>query len=216
MSDPILTEFTVYQPTVWHNDMPPSIDEVNLYHMENQIYQNSLRVADLIKLTTAQSGELDDVNQDIDELRSLLDIVNGQIEELKAEDQNLDNKKADKSNTYTKGEVDAQMAERQSELEKLRDSYIPNNYYKKGETWSQAEADGRYLRKDTNDSTTHTVNFGTVNTTFLQVNSEMKTTYESIRFDADNSQGVRGGGYSLYVQRNNPGGAYGDVWIKNA
>lgn len=205
-----------YTKTVWVNDIPPSIDEINLGKMEEGIYQNSLRIDDLVTLTTQHTEQLQDLADDIGALQDRMTTAENDINAIKGDIQTLESTKANASDVPTTENMNALL---NNKLDKTTyntfvNTTLPNTYYKKTETYTRSQIDSKVNGKLNNTGDT-----GNGNYTFngkVNVKGTLSTTYEYIGFDSDNGEGFGSGGYKLYVDKNNPGGRKGDVWIKNA
>lgn len=210
-----LTDWTPYSKTVWQNNIPPSIDEYNLDKMEQGIYENSLRIGDLITLTDEHTKELSDLQGDLADLADRVTTAENGIKTLNTQVSQLNSSKANKTDVPSNSSFNTELGKKldKTTYNNFVNTTLPNTYYKKSETYKRSEIDSKLNNKlgkngDTGNGD-YTFN-GTVN-----VNGELRTSYEDIIFDTDNSQGIRSGGYKLSIQPNDPGGSRGDVWIKN-
>ena len=122
-----------YTKTVWVNDIPPSIDEINLGKMEEGIYQNSLRIDDLVTLTTQHTEQLKDLADDIEALQDRMTTAENDIKGMKADIQDLDNTKADASNVPTTSSMNSLLDKKldKTTYNTFVNTTLPNNYYKK-------------------------------------------------------------------------------------
>lgn len=207
----------IYNKTIWENNLPPSIDEYNLGKMEEGIYQNSLRIADLITLTTQHTQQIADLNDDVAALGRRMTTAENDIRTIKGNINTINNTlttKADKSNTYTKSEISSMLSNyaTNSSVNNLQNQVtnVTNtaNATANG-TYTAAQCDARYMKR-TGDTVTGDYGFnGTVH-----VSGEIKTTYEAITLDTDMSSGF-GRPVKLNVCPGQPSGGRGDVWIKN-
>lgn len=99
-----------YIKNFWHNNIPPSIDEVNLNHMEEGVYQNSLRVEDLISSTNDHEARIKAMEAAVLELQNKAAKHDADIASLQQQVDGLNSSKANKSDVYTKPETDALLA----------------------------------------------------------------------------------------------------------
>lgn len=205
-----------YTKTVWVNDIPPSIDEINLGKMEEGIYQNSLRIDDLVTLTTQYTEQLKGLADDIEALQDRMTTAENDIKGMKADIQDLDNTKADASNVPTTSSMNSLLDKKldKTTYNTFVNTTLPNNYYKKSETYTRSQIDSKLNGKLSDSGDTGNGDYR-INGDF-EVRGVLKTSYEYIGFDSDNGEGFGSGGYKLYVDKRNPGGRKGDVWIKNA
>lgn len=103
-----------YIKNFWHNNIPPSIDEVNLNHMEEGIYQNSLRIEDLISNTNDHEARIKAMEAAVLELQNKAAKHDADIASLQQQVDGLNSSKANKSDVYTKSETDALLATKAS------------------------------------------------------------------------------------------------------
>lgn len=210
---PDLTDWAAYTKTIWQNNIPPSIDDYNLDHMEQGIYENSLRIGDLITLTTEHTNELAQLQEDLGALADRVTTNENSIKTLNSQVADIQANKANKVDVPTNEDFETELEKKvdKTTYNTFVNTTLPNTYYKKSETYTRAEIDAKLNNKLSKSGDTGTGNY-TISGT-LNVGGEIQTAYEDIVFDTDGNQGL--GSYRLYVQPNNPGGKRGDVWIKN-
>lgn len=210
---PDLTDWAAYTKTIWQNNIPPSIDDYNLDHMEQGIYENSLRIGDLITLTTEHTNELAQLQEDLGALTDRVTTNENSIKTLNSQVADIQANKANKVDVPTNEDFETELEKKvdKTTYNTFVNTTLPNTYYKKSETYTRSEIDAKLNNKLSKSGDTGTGNY-TISGT-LNVGGEIQTAYEDIVFDTDGNQGL--GSYRLYVQPNNPGGKRGDVWIKN-
>lgn len=210
---PDLSDWVAYTKTIWQNNIPPSIDDYNLDHMEQGIYENSLRIGDLITLTTEHTNELAQLQEDLGALTDRVTTNENSIKTLNSQVADIQKNKANKANVPTNEDFETELEKKvdKTTYNTFVNTTLPNTYYKKSETYTRSEIDAKLNNKLSKSGDTGTGNY-TISGT-LSVGGEISTAYENIIFDSDGNQGL--GAYRLYVQPNNPGGKRGDVWIKN-
>lgn len=210
---PDLTDWAAYTKTIWQNNIPPSIDDYNLDHMEQGIYENSLRIGDLITLTTEHTNELAQLQEDLGALTDRVTTNENSIKTLNSQVADIQANKANKVDVPTNEDFETELEKKldKTTYNTFVNTTLPNTYYKKSETYTRSEIDAKLNNKLSKSGDSGTGNY-TISGT-LSVGGEISTAYENIIFDSDGNQGL--GAYRLYVQPNNPGGKRGDVWIKN-
>lgn len=210
---PDLTDWAAYTKTIWQNNIPPSIDDYNLDHMEQGIYENSLRIGDLITLTTEHTNELAQLQEDLGALTDRVTTNENSIKTLNSQVADIQTNKANKVDVPTNEDFETELEKKldKTTYNTFVNTTLPNTYYKKSETYTRSEIDAKLNNKLSKSGDTGTGNY-TISGT-LNVGGEIQTAYEDIVFDTDGNQGL--GSYRLYVQPGNPGGKRGDVWIKN-
>lgn len=210
---PDLTDWAAYTKTIWQNNIPPSIDDYNLDHMEQGIYENSLRIGDLITLTTEHTNELAQLQEDLGALTDRVTTNENSIKTLNSQVADIQANKANKVDVPTNEDFETELEKKldKTTYNNFVNTTLPNTYYKKSETYTRSEIDAKLNNKLSKSGDSGTGNY-TISGT-LSVGGEISTAYENIIFDSDGNQGL--GAYRLYVQPNNPGGKRGDVWIKN-
>ena len=210
---PDLSDWAAYTKTIWQNNIPPSIDDYNLDHMEQGIYENSLRIGDLITLTTEHTNELAQLQEDLGALTDRVTTNENSIKTLNSQVADIQANKANKVDVPTNEDFETELEKKvdKTTYNTFVNTTLPNTYYKKSETYTRSEIDAKLNNKLSKSGDTGTGNY-TISGT-LNVGGEIQTAYEDIVFDTDGNQGL--GSYRLYVQPNNPGGKRGDVWIKN-
>ena len=210
---PDLSDWAAYTKTIWQNNIPPSIDDYNLDHMEQGIYENSLRIGDLITLTTEHTNELAQLQEDLGALTDRVTTNENSIKTLNSQVADIQANKANKVDVPTNEDFETELEKKldKTTYNTFVNTTLPNTYYKKRETYTRSEIDAKLNNKLSKSGDTGTGNY-TISGT-LNVGGEIQTAYEDIVFDTDGNQGL--GSYRLYVQPNNPGGKRGDVWIKN-
>lgn len=213
---PDLTDWAPYSKTIWQNNIPPSIDEINLDKMEQGIYENSLRIGDLITLTDEHTKELADLQDDLSDLADRITTAENSIKSLNTQVTNLNNNKANKSDVPTNSSFNTELNKKldKTTYNTFVNTTLPNTYYKKTETYTRDQIDSKVNNKLGKNGDTGNGDY-TFNGT-VDINGQLCTSYEAIIFDTDNSTGVRNGGFKLMIQPSDPGGSKGDVWIKNA
>lgn len=210
---PDLTDWAAYTKTIWQNNIPPSIDDYNLDHMEQGIYENSLRIGDLITLTTEHTNELAQLQEDLGALTDRVTTNENSIKTLNSQVADIQANKANKVDVPTNEDFETELEKKldKTTYNTFVNTTLPNTYYKKSQTYTRSEIDAKLNNKLSKSGDSGTGNY-TISGT-LSVGGEISTAYENIIFDSDGNQGL--GAYRLYVQPNNPGGKRGDVWIKN-
>lgn len=210
---PDLSDWVAYTKTIWQNNIPPSIDDYNLDHMEQGIYENSLRIGDLITLTTEHTNELAQLQEDLGALTDRVTTNENSIKTLNSQVADIQKNKANKADVPTNEDFETELEKKvdKTTYNTFVNTTLPNTYYKKSQTYTRSEIDAKLNNKLSKSGDTGTGNY-TISGT-LNVGGEIQTAYEDIVFDTDGNQGL--GSYRLYVQPNNPGGKRGDVWIKN-
>lgn len=210
---PDLSDWVAYTKTIWQNNIPPSIDDYNLDHMEQGIYENSLRIGDLITLTTEHTNELAQLQEDLGALTDRVTTNENSIKTLNSQVADIQKNKANKADVPTNEDFETELGKKvdKTTYNTFVNTTLPNTYYKKSQTYTRSEIDAKLNNKLSKSGDTGTGNY-TISGT-LNVGGEIQTAYEDIVFDTDGNQGL--GSYRLYVQPNNPGGKRGDVWIKN-
>lgn len=210
---PDLSDWAAYTKTIWQNNIPPSIDDYNLDHMEQGIYENSLRIGDLITLTTEHTNELAQLQEDLGALTDRVTTNENSIKTLNSQVADIQANKANKVDVPTNEDFETELEKKldKTTYNNFVNTTLPNTYYKKSETYTRSEIDAKLNNKLSKSGDSGTGNY-TISGT-LSVGGEISTAYENIIFDSDGNQGL--GAYRLYVQPNNPGGKRGDVWIKN-
>lgn len=210
---PDLTDWAAYTKTIWQNNIPPSIDDYNLDHMEQGIYENSLRIGDLITLTNEHTEEIGQLQNDLGALADRVTTNENSIKTLNSQVADIQKNKANKADVPTNEDFETELEKKvdKTTYNTFVNTTLPNTYYKKSETYTRSEIDAKLNNKLSKSGDTGTGNY-TISGT-LSVGGEISTAYENIIFDSDGNQGL--GAYRLYVQPNNPGGKRGDVWIKN-
>ena len=210
---PDLSDWAAYTKTIWQNNIPPSIDDYNLDHMEQGIYENSLRIGDLITLTTEHTNELAQLQEDLGALTDRVTTNENSIKTLNSQVADIQKNKANKADVPTNEDFETELEKKvdKTTYNTFVNTTLPNTYYKKSQTYTRSEIDAKLNNKLSKSGDTGTGNY-TISGT-LNVGGEIQTAYEDIVFDTDGNQGL--GSYRLYVQPNNPGGKRGDVWIKN-
>lgn len=210
---PDLSDWAAYTKTIWQNNIPPSIDDYNLEHMEQGIYENSLRIGDLITLTKEHSDEIGQLQDDLGTLTDRVTTNENSIKTLNQQVADIQTNKANKTEVPTNEDFEAGLNLKvdKTTYETFVNTTLPNTYYNKSETYTRSEIDAKLNNKLGKSGDTGTGNY-TISGS-LSLGGELKTAYEDIVFDTDGNQGL--GEYRLYVQPNNPGGKRGDVWIKN-
>lgn len=210
---PDLTDWAAYTKTIWQNNIPPSIDDYNLDHMEQGIYENSLRIGDLITLTTEHTNELAQLQEDLGALTDRVTTNENTIKTLNSQVADIQANKANKVDVPTNEDFETELEKKldKTTYNTFVNTTLPNTYYKKSQTYTRSEIDAKLNNKLSKSGDSGTGNY-TISGT-LSVGGEISTAYENIIFDSDGNQGL--GAYRLYVQPNNPGGKRGDVWIKN-
>lgn len=205
-----------YDKTIWVNNIPPSIDDFNLGKMEEGIYQNSLRVEDLITLTTQHTNDIAGLRDDLGALANRVTTAENDIKSINNQIKTINDTKANKSDVPTNKDFTDALAKKldTTTYNTFVNTTLPNTYYKKSETYTRTQIDGKVNGKLGNRGDTGNGNY-TINGN-LSVSGPITTGYEYIGLDNDNSMGFGAGGVKLYVQPGNPGGRRGDVWIKNA
>lgn len=213
---PDLTDWAPYTKTVWSNNIPPSIDDFNLGKMEEGIYENSLRIGDLITLTNEHTDEIGKLQDDLGALTDRVTTNENSIKTLNQQVADIENNKANKTDVPTNEDFETELEKKvdKTTYDTFVNTTLPNNYYNKTQTYSREEIDGKLNGKLGNAGDTGHGNYRFTGT--LDVGGPITSGYEYYGFDNDNSQGFGEGGYKLYVQSGNPGGRRGDVWIKNA
>lgn len=210
---PDLTDWAAYTKTIWQNNIPPSIDDYNLDHMEQGIYENSLRIGDLITLTTEHTNELAQLQEDLGALTDRVTTNENSIKTLNSQVADIQANKANKVDVPTNEDFETELEKKldKTTYNTFVNTTLPNTYYTKSQTYTRSEIDAKLNNKLSKSGDSGTGNY-TISGT-LSVGGEISTAYENIIFDSDGNQGL--GAYRLYVQPNNPGGKRGDVWIKN-
>lgn len=210
---PDLSDWAAYTKTIWQNNIPPSIDDYNLDHMEQGIYENSLRIGDLITLTNEHTEEIGQLQNDLGALADRVTTNENSIKTLNSQVADIQKNKANKADVPTNEDFETELEKKvdKTTYNTFVNTTLPNTYYKKSETYTRSEIDAKLNNKLSKSGDTGTGNY-TISGT-LSVGGEISTAYENIIFDSDGNQGL--GAYRLYVQPNNPGGKRGDVWIKN-
>lgn len=213
---PDLTDWTAYTKTIWQNNIPPSIDDYNLDHMEQGIYENSLRIGDLITLTNEHTQEIGQLQTDLGALADRVTTNENSINSLSQQVSDIETNKANKTDVPTNEDFETELEKKvdKTTYNTFVNTTLPNTYYKKSETYTRSEIDSKLNNKLGKSGDTGTGNYTITGT--LSVGGPIITGYEYFGFDSDNNQGFGNGGYKLYVQSSNPGGRRGDVWIKNA
>lgn len=211
---PDLSDWTAYTKTIWQNNIPPSIDDYNLDHMEQGIYENSLRIGDLITLTNEHTSQIGQLQSDLGALTDRVTTNENSIKTLNQQVSDIQENKANKADVPTNEDFESGLEQKvdKTTYNTFVNTTLPNNYYNKSQTYTREEIDAKLankLNKTGGDTGSGNYNF---NGNFF-VSGEISTAYEDIIFDTDNNQGL--GSYRLYVQPGNPGGKRGDVWIKN-
>lgn len=210
---PDLTDWAAYTKTIWQNNIPPSIDDYNLDHMEQGIYENSLRIGDLITLTNEHTEEIGQLQNDLGALADRVTTNENSIKTLNSQVADIQANKANKVDVPTNEDFETELEKKldKTTYNTFVNTTLPNTYYKKSQTYTRSEIDAKLNNKLSKSGDSGTGNY-TISGT-LSVGGEISTAYENIIFDSDGNQGL--GAYRLYVQPNNPGGKRGDVWIKN-
>lgn len=210
---PDLSDWAAYTKTIWQNNIPPSIDDYNLDHMEQGIYENSLRIGDLITLTNEHTSQIEQLQSDLGALTDRVTTNENSIKTLNSQVADIQANKANKVDVPTNEDFETELEKKldKTTYNSFVNTTLPNTYYKKSETYTRSEIDAKLNNKLSKSGDTGTGNY-TISGT-LNVGGEIQTAYEDIVFDTDGNQGL--GSYRLYVQPNNPGGKRGDVWIKN-
>ncbi len=196
--------YATYRKTAWVNDIPPSIDDANLLKMEEGIYQNSLRINDLLTICERQDRELDAVRADISALGKRMTTAENDIKGIKSDITTINNTKANKNDVPTNDDFNTALDKK---LDKTTyNTYVnttaPNTYRKKSDSYTKSEVDSKVNGKLGNAGDTGNGNYRFNGN--LVVNGPITTGYEYYGFDNDNSQGFGAGGYKLYVQSGNP------------
>lgn len=211
---PDLSDWAAYTKTIWQNNIPPSIDDYNLDHMEQGIYENSLRIGDLITLTNEHTSQIGQLQSDLGALTDRVTTNENSINTLNQQVADIQANKANKTDVPTNEDFEAGLNLKvdKTTYDTFVNTTLPNNYYNKSQTYTREEIDAKLankLNKTGGDkgSGNYTIQGG------LSVNGVISTAYEYITMDSDGNQGL--GAYQLYIQPNNPGGKRGDVWIKN-
>ena len=202
---PDLTDWAAYTKTIWQNNIPPSIDDYNLDHMEQGIYENSLRIGDLITLTTEHTNELAQLQEDLGALKDRVTTNENSIKTLNSQVADIQANKANKVDVPTNEDFETELEKKvdKTTYNTFVNTTLPNTYYKKSETYTRAEIDAKLNNKLSKSGDT-----GTGNYTFTG-----NFNANGIVTSGGAYVGINGKG--LYLTSYDPGGVIGDVWIKN-
>lgn len=202
---PDLTDWAAYTKTIWQNNIPPSIDDYNLDHMEQGIYENSLRIGDLITLTTEHTNELAQLQEDLGALTDRVTTNENSIKTLNSQVADIQTNKANKVDVPTNEDFETELEKKvdKTTYNTFVNTTLPNTYYKKSETYTRAEIDAKLNNKLSKSGDT-----GTGNYTFTG-----NFNASGIVTSGGAYVGINGKG--LYLTSYDPGGVVGDVWIKN-
>ncbi len=181
--------YPVYKKTAWVNDIPPSIDDANLLKMEEGIYQNSLRINDLVAICERQDNELDAVRADIAALGKRMTTAENDIKGLKSDVSTLQSTKANKADVPTNNEFNAGLDKKvdKTTYNTFVNTTAPNTYRTKADSYTKAQVDTKVGGKLGNKGDTGNGNYtfnGNVN-----VNGQIYTNQGYINI----------GGHRLYL-----------------
>lgn len=201
---PDLSDWAAYTKTIWQNNIPPSIDDYNLDHMEQGIYENSLRIGDLITLTNEHTSQIGQLQSDLGALTDRVTTNENSIKTLNQQVSDIQTNKANKTDVPTNEDFEAGLNLKvdKTTYDTFVNTTLPNNYYNKTQTYSKSEIDSQMNNKLGRNGDTGTGNYnftGTVTSGLL--------------ISSANRIGINGKG--LYLSSGDPGGVAGDVWIKN-
>ena len=201
---PDLSDWAAYTKTIWQNNIPPSIDDYNLDHMEQGIYENSLRIGDLITLTNEHTSQIGQLQSDLGALTDRVTTNENSIKTLNQQVADIQTNKANKTDVPTNEDFEAGLNLKvdKTTYDTFVNTTLPNNYYNKTQTYSKSEIDSQMNNKLSKSGDTGNGNYtftGTVTSGLLISNA--------------NRIGINGKG--LYLSSGDPGGVAGDVWIKN-
>lgn len=201
---PDLSDWAAYTKTIWQNNIPPSIDDYNLDHMEQGIYENSLRIGDLITLTNEHTSQIGQLQSDLGALTDRVTTNENSIKTLNQQVADIQTNKANKTDVPTNEDFEAGLNLKvdKTTYDTFVNTTLPNNYYNKTQTYSKSEIDSQMNNKLGRNGDTGTGNYnftGTVTSGLL--------------ISSANRIGINGKG--LYLSSGDPGGVAGDVWIKN-
>ncbi len=152
--------YAVYKKTQWVNDIPPSIDDVNLLKMEEGIYQNSLRVNDLLAICERQDRELNAVRADISALGKRMTTAENDIKGIKSDITTINNTKANKSDVPTNNEMSSALDGKvnNSDFANLQ-NYVNNTFRKITDSYTKTEVNNKLDGKLNNNGDTGTGNY---------------------------------------------------------
>ena len=195
-----------YKKTEWVNNLPPSIDEVNLGKMEEQIYQNSLRIEDIQKTLAEHASHLSSLDGEISGLKGRMTTAENDIKGIKQDITNINNTKANKADVPTNSDFATQLATKvdKTTYNTFANTTVPNTYAKKSDVYTKGETDSRLNNKLSKSGDTGSGNYTFNNN--VTVKGDLST----------NKSYVIHNGAKLYIQSGNPGGKKGDIWIKNS
>lgn len=202
---PDLSDWAAYTKTIWQNNIPPSIDDYNLDHMEQGIYENSLRIGDLITLTNEHTSQIGQLQSDLGALTDRVTTNENSIKTLNQQVADIQTNKANKTDVPTNEDFEAGLNLKvdKTTYDTFVNTTLPNNYYNKTQTYSKSEIDSQMNNKLGRSGDT-----GTGNYTFTG-----NVTANGIVSSGGAYVGVNGKG--IYLTSYDPGGVAGDVWIKN-
>lgn len=202
---PDLSDWAAYTKTIWQNNIPPSIDDYNLDHMEQGIYENSLRIGDLITLTNEHTSQIGQLQSDLGALTDRVTTNENSIKTLNQQVADIQTNKANKTDVPTNEDFEAGLNLKvdKTTYDTFVNTTLPNNYYNKTQTYSKSEIDSQMNNKLGRSGDT-----GTGNYTFTG-----NVTANGIVSSGGAYIGVNGKG--IYLTSYDPGGVAGDVWIKN-
>ena len=193
-----------YKKTQWIDNYPPSIDEWNLNHMEEGIYINSLRVNELIDLTSLHSDQIAELQKDVAALEKRMDTAEADIRSNRNGIADLDSKKANKSDVPAKAEmqsaVNSAASSAASQLQDLQNQMNQNQGGVNGKISDVQQALNNKLNRNGDNTGGNYTFSGSVSAATLGC------TQNRIKF----------GSATLFISGGDPGGSNGDVWIKNS
>lgn len=152
--------YDVYSKTQWVNDIPPSIDEVNLLKMEEGIYQNSLRINDLLTICERQDSELDDVRADISALDKRMTTAENDIKGIKSDITTINNTKANKSDVPTNNDLSTALDKKVDKTTfSTYQTTVSNTYRTISDSYTKSQVDSKVDGKLNNNGDTGTGNY---------------------------------------------------------
>lgn len=202
---PDLSDWAAYTKTIWQNNIPPSIDDYNLDHMEQGIYENSLRIGDLITLTNEHTSQIEQLQTDLGALTDRVTTNENSIKTLNSQVADIQTNKANKTDVPTNEDFEAGLNLKvdKTTYETFVNTTLPDNYYNKTQTYNKSEIDSQMNNKLSKSGDT-----GNGSYTFTG-----NVTANGIVTSGGAYVGVNGKG--IYLTSYDPGGVVGDVWIKN-
>ena len=172
--------------------------------MEEGIYINSLRVNELIDLTSLHSEQIAELQKDVEALEKRMDTAEADIRSNKNGIADLDSRKANKSDVPTRAEmqsaVNSAASSAASQYQDLQNQMNQNQSGAEGQISDVQQALNKKLNRDGDNTGGNYTFTGTVNAQTLVTPQNR----------------IKMGSATLFIAGGDPGGNNGDVWIKNA